>query len=100
MASLPRDIEEHKNIEALFILQDCNIGGQYYRYFWWIKGDSNRYCDITSHWMLDTAEGVPEMSAGDVVTVCGKYKFKVSAINCHEFIKIYERVYEDPASDE
>ncbi len=102
MASLARDIASGDDIEALIILQDCNIAGQYYRHFWWIKGDDKRFCDITSHWMLDSEEGVPFMEPGDVVTVCNKYKFKVSPTNCSEFYKIFERVYEStpPSRDE
>ncbi len=94
MTSLSRDIASGEDIEALIILQDCNIAGQYYRHFWWIKGDDRRFCDISSHWMLDSEEGVPSMESGDVVTVCNKYKFKVSPTNCSEFYKIFERVYE------
>ncbi len=94
---LEDDIVMGKDIPALVVLQDCNIGGQYYRYFWWIKGDSShsRYCDVRSGWKLGTPnEGVTELRGGQVVTVCDQYKFRVSTINCTDYYKILERVYE------
>lgn len=91
-SSLHRDVENGENIVALVILQDCNICGQYYRYFWWLKDNSRRFCDITSAWVLNTNEGVTELSQGQTVTVCGQYRFKVSPKNCTECYKILERV--------
>jgi hypothetical protein len=97
-ANLNRDVKDGKDIIAILIRQDCNMGGQYYRYFWWIKGDPNqtRFMQVTSSWMLDSKnKGVNQIYQEQVVTICGKYRFKVSSTNCTDFIKILERVSED-----
>jgi hypothetical protein len=74
------DAMDHKNLLAMIIIQDCNIGGQYYRYFWYESDHADkRFCTVIHKWFLDTAEddGAGGLRDGMVVTVCGKRKFTV-----------------------
>lgn len=41
------------NIEAMFIIQDCNMAGKYFRYFYWYNDSEKRNCVITSEWLFN-----------------------------------------------
>eukprot|EP00981_Chlorochromonas_danica_P009894 scaffold2865_cov160-Ochromonas_danica.AAC.5 len=52
---LEEAIEDKANILALIIFQDSNVGGTYFRYFWYIAGqESKRFSAISSAWKFNT----------------------------------------------
>lgn len=48
-------IEDMKfnTIKAIFIIQDGNMAGNYFRYFYWIEDSNKRNCVITSKWIFN-----------------------------------------------
>ncbi|ARF11335.1 hypothetical protein Klosneuvirus_1_192 [Klosneuvirus KNV1] len=40
-------------IEAIFIIQDCNMAGHYFRYFYWYECSTKRNCVIASEWLFN-----------------------------------------------
>jgi hypothetical protein len=81
-------------MEALIVLQDCNIGGEYYRYFWYYADDKTRHCEITGTWHLSTEKGVDQLKEGQEIKLSNGYRFQVIAHHCSPFYKILERVHD------
>jgi hypothetical protein len=64
--------EENQKIAAMIILQDCNIAGQYYRYFWYLDVHNERdkrYCDVSRNWYLSSGFAVTSLEPNSVVTI-------------------------------
>jgi hypothetical protein len=76
------DAMEKKTLQAMIIIQDCNAGGQYYRYFWYEPGHEGKRFNTVGGWYLDSSAeieigGVQGLVDGDIRTVCKKMKFKI-----------------------
>lgn len=52
-------------VRGYFIIQDGNVGGSYYRFFYWLYGSNQRYFDVDSKWCFDVP--MSEMKTGDIV---------------------------------
>ncbi len=80
-----------KNIVAQIIIQDCNMGGEYFRYFAWFKDDDKRYISVDSKDYFD--KPLKSMRHNDIVTnnFTG-VKYIVNDKFKNEFIKILEVV--------
>jgi hypothetical protein len=84
-----KSINTNKNIIAYIIIQDCNQGGEYFRYFAWFENDNNRYTDIDFEWIFN--KPLTDMQHNDVVTnINNKLKYIVNDKFNNKFIKIFE----------
>jgi len=88
-ANIQEDITNGMKIEAMIMIQDCNIGGSYYRYFWYKAGVNERYNEVNSRWSFTGCdEGVDQMVVGSVVKLCNQISFRVHEGTGSEFVKL------------
>ena len=92
--------KEEKDILCHFILQDCNIAGEYWRVSTWYNDDPNRYAQILFQNEWTFSKLLIDMKEHDIVHLNTNthIKFKVSLCsfatqeNQIDFCKILERV--------
>lgn len=76
-------------VRAYFIIQDCNIGGSYFRYFYWLYGSNQRYFDVDSKWHFDVP--ITQLKSGDtVVEMRTQQKYIVNDKHENSYVKILE----------
>ena len=74
---------------AYFIIQDCNIGGSYFRYFYWFDGSNQRRFDVDGKWHFD--KPMSDMKTGDtVVETRTQQKYIVNNKFNSPYVKILE----------
>ena len=86
--------KDEKDILCHFILQDCNIAGEYWRVSTWYENDPNRYSQILfqNEWKFSKEHDIVHLNTNTDI------KFKVSLCsfliqeNQINFCKILERV--------
>jgi hypothetical protein len=79
-----------KDILCYYIIQDCNMSGEYYRVFTWYKYDNNRYFEIKRPHNWDFKEDFINFNNNDVLL--NKYNNKYKVFVKHECVKILELV--------
>ncbi len=92
----PTSKNNKNDILCYYIIQDCNMGGEYYRVFTWYKCDNNRYfeikspknCNFSQKW--DFNENFINFNNDDIIF--NKYNNKYKVIVKNECIKILELV--------
>ena len=92
--------KDEKDILCHFILQDCNIAGEYWRVSTWYENDPNRYSQILFQNEWKFSKSLIDMKEHDIVHLNTNtdIKFKVSLCsfliqeNQINFCKILERV--------
>ncbi len=75
-------------LDAMIVVQDCNMGGQYYRYFWYKNGENKRYCEIGSRWYFNTEVGVDKMEIGSTVKLCDSKDLAVHEGTGNDYVKL------------
>lgn len=86
-------VDLNKTISAYFIIQDCNMGGEYFRYFFWLGNNAQRYFEVNSKWYFDIP--MREMKNGDIVLHSqSQEKFIVNDKFNDKFVKILEKYNE------
>lgn len=86
----PTPRHKKQDIICYYIMQDCNMSGEYHRVFTWYKCDSNRYFEIKNHQNWDFNEDFVNFKNDDVVL--NKYNNKYKVCVKDECIKILELV--------
>lgn len=88
-SDLTEEIRDNNfKLDALIVIQDSNMGGRYYRYFWYKNGDRKRYCTVTSRWYLSCEEAVDKMHVGSIVTLCGVNDLVVHQGTGNDYVKL------------
>ena len=78
-------------VRAYFIIQDGNVGGGYYRYFYWLYGSNQRYFDVDGKWYFD--KPLSAMKTGDIVVETRiQQKYVVNDKFDNPYVKILENV--------
>lgn len=74
---------------AYFIMSDGNVGGSYFRYFFWVSGSDDRYFFTYSKWLFD--KPLAELKTGDIVTQINTLqKYVVNDKFSSKYYKIFE----------
>jgi hypothetical protein len=73
---------------AYFIIQDANMGGEYFRYFKWYNDNNNRYMEIANKWIFDIS--LVNMTHDSTVYDQNRNKYTVIDKFNNKFIKILE----------
>ena len=82
-----------KLFRAYVIMSDGNIGGSYFRYFFWTFDSNNRYFFTFSKWLFD--KPLRELKTGDIVTqLVTKQKYVVNDKFGVPYYKIFESIIE------
>lgn len=80
-----------KDIVCYYIIQDCNMGGEYYRIYTWYKCDENRYFETKNSKSWEFNKEFMNLNEYDVVlNFKNNNKYKVSVK--HECVKIMELI--------
>lgn len=83
----------NKNIIAQIIFQDCNMAGEYFRYFAWFKDDDKRYINVSSNDFFD--KPLKAMQHNDIVTnIFNGLKYIVNDKFNSKYVKILEVIKE------
>jgi hypothetical protein len=71
--------KNNMNIQCYFIIQDHNMGNNFYRISVWFKDNPNRYACVKHDydWLFD--KKLNEMNEGDIVNI---YSCKFKVYNC------------------
>jgi hypothetical protein len=87
---LPDSLTNNNQIvKAYFIIQDGNMGGSYFRYFYWLYGSDQRYFDVNSKWLFDVP--ISNLKTGDtVVDARTQQKYIVNDKFNNPYVKILE----------
>ena len=83
-----------------FILQDCNMDGEYWRVATWYNNDPNKYSNILFQAQWNFSKPLTEMKENDIVCLNTNPNIKFKIKLCRfvteavqiEFCKILERV--------
>ena len=90
MNQRPTSTNNKKDIVCYYLMQDCNMGGEYYRVFTWYKSDNKRYFEIKNPNNWDFNEEFIDLNNDDIVLNKYNNKYKVSVK--HECIKFLELI--------
>ncbi len=92
MNMIPTHKNNKKDIICYYIIQECNMGGKYYRVYTWYKYDNNRYFETmnSKNWVFNG--DFINFNNNDIVLNNNNNKYKVYVK--HEYIKIFELVEE------
>lgn len=78
------------------IIQDNNMGGEFYRISTWYKNDPNRYVTLVYNYNWDFDKPLVVMKEGEIVS---RFPYKFQVYNCKfsdiyqkDFCKILERI--------
>lgn len=87
---LPGELTKSNQIvNAYFIKQSGNEYGSYFRYFYWIQNNNQRYFDVDSKWYFDVP--MHNMKNGDIVIdMRNQQKYIVNDKFMNPFVKILE----------
>jgi hypothetical protein len=93
-------LKDEEEIICYFIIQDCNMCGEYWRVSTWYNNDPNRYSYIIFQTEWNFSKSLIEMKENDIVYLNInpniKFKVKISRFsvdkNQLEYCKILERV--------
>ena len=96
-AKINKKIED---IECYFIIQDCNIGGIYFRIFKWYKNSKNRFFSIICENQWEFNKKLINIFDGDYIYLLENPDIKFKANKCRyikdlysdKFVKILERI--------
>jgi len=79
-----------QNVNAYFIIKDCNsMGTTYYRYFYWLNGSNYRYLNVDNKWCFD--EPMCNMKNGSIVVeTWTQQKYIVNDKFDNPYVKILE----------
>lgn len=82
-----------KLFRAYVIMSDGNIGGSYFRYFYWTFDSNDRYFFTYSKWLFD--KPLNSLKTGDIVTqIVTKQKYIVNDKFGVAYYKIFELITE------
>lgn len=76
-------------VRAYYVMQDGNLHGSYYRYFYWLYGSNQRYFDVANKWYFD--KPMSSMETGNIVVdTRTQQKYVVNDKFDNKFAKILE----------